>query len=202
MQEAARKYKVVIVGDTFTGKTSIINRACFDKEPIDDEQTTIGASTHEYLPKTTETECRLVLWDTAGQERYRSIVPMYFQEASLIVVVFDVTKRQTFENLPYWLSSIVESDAQKVPIMIAGNKVDLVDDRNVSHIEAKEWSENVKECKIVAYMETSAKTGEGISEIFEGAAEYLLAKGGQYDSPASSAAICPTECETKRRFCC
>lgn len=176
MQRTQDKFKVVVVGDTFTGKTSIINRACFDTAPLEDEQTTIGAKTTEYTPKLPNNSCTLSIWDTAGQERYRSIVPMYFREARLIIIVFDITKRQTFEDLPFWLSSIRDSVGEKVPILFIGNKLDLIDERNVSHMEAREWSENLTGHKIVAYMETSAQTGEGISEVFELAAEYLLSE--------------------------
>lgn len=175
MQRTQEKFKVVIVGDTFTGKTSIINRACFDTAPLEDEQTTIGAKTTEYTSKL-ENGCTLCIWDTAGQERYRSIVPMYFRDARLIIIVFDITKRQTFEDLPFWLSSIKDSVGQKVPILFIGNKLDLIDERNVSQMEARKWSENLTGHKIVAYMETSAKTGEGISEVFELAAEFLLSE--------------------------
>lgn len=199
MQVAPRKFKVVVVGDTFTGKTSIINRTCFDKEPIEDEVTTIGPSSNDYTPRLVDENCRLSIWDTAGQERYRSIVPVYFRDASVIIVVFDVTKRQTFENLPYWLSCIGENASQRIPIIIAGNKMDLFEERNVSYIEAREWCDHVSEYKIISYVETSAKTGEGIAEVFDGAAEYLLKSNSKCDTQ-TNADIAQGDSETKS--CC
>ena len=102
------------------------------------------------------------LWDTAGQEQYRSLSPIYFRGARAAILVFDVTSKLSFTNLEKWLECLTEVAGDDVFLILVGNKNDLRE-REVSYPEGREWAQEHN----AQYIETSAKTGENISLIFE-----------------------------------
>ncbi|CAG9321543.1 unnamed protein product [Blepharisma stoltei] len=156
------KFKLVFLGDIYTGKTSIINR--FMNDTFDaNYQATIGI---DFLSKTIYHEnqaIRLQLWDTAGQERFRSLIPNYIRDSSVAIIVFDVTNKQTFLSIDRWVQDVRSERGKEALIVIAGNKMDKVEERIVSYEEA---SEKAKAHEGL-YVETSAKTGDNISQLFK-----------------------------------
>ncbi|XP_031109882.1 uncharacterized protein LOC116014035 [Ipomoea triloba] len=146
------KYKLVIVGDQSVGKTSIITRFMFDKFDTTYEAT-IGI---DFLSKTMylgNRPVRLQLWDTAGQERFRSCIPSYIRDFSIAVIVYDVTNRQSFLNTSKWIEEVQAERGNDVIIVLVGNKIDLVDKRQVS---IKEGGAKAREFSFM-FIETSAK---------------------------------------------
>jgi small GTP-binding protein len=151
--------KVVLVGDTAVGKTAIfkyLEDNTFDPRGIP----TVGGS---YLAlDLTAPDGSMVtigLWDTAGQERFRTIVPMYFQRATAIVCVFDLTQRATFEHIPMWVQMAQTTAPPEVKFLLLGNKSDLLDDRKIQLSVATEFANSIR---APAYIETSALNGSGI----------------------------------------
>lgn len=154
--------KVVIVGDTQVGKSCILFRYVEDKFNMD-TTSTIGAAFFTKQIETGNGQIKLQLWDTAGQEDFRSLSPLYYRSASIAIIVFDLTVADTFKHVQDWMNEIREKAASCTFVAIVGNKCDL-EDRVITTTDAKKaataFGANL-------YAETSAKTGEGIKELFD-----------------------------------
>lgn len=165
--------KLVLLGESFVGKTAISTR--FVRDIFDENyKGTVGAS---FLSKTIEVDgysFDLAIWDTAGQEVYRTLTPMYYRDANMALIVFDLTKRVTFDNVRGWIEQ-VQSHAGNVTITICGNKADLSDEREVTMNDALALAKEYE----VPYIEASALTGCGISEVFETLVQEYLKKNPQ-----------------------
>ncbi|KAJ3425698.1 ras and ef-hand domain-containing protein [Anaeramoeba flamelloides] len=156
----SQTFKVILLGDSSVGKSSIVINFCEDTFSTSIEST-IGAA---YILKTINNgnkEIKLQIWDTAGQERYNSLTLLYFRSSQGAIVVYDITDKTTFERAKLWIREIREKEEQKTTIALVGNKTDLKE-RLVS---TEKGSKYAKEEDLL-FFETSAKTGEGISKIF------------------------------------
>lgn len=102
------------------------------------------------------------VWDTAGQERYRSITQGYYREANGVVLIFDITSKQTFINVSNWINELKQK-TEKVKIILVGNKSDLADIRTVKQEDAAQYAKKIG----VKYFETSAKESINILEVFK-----------------------------------
>jgi small GTP-binding protein len=151
--------KFVLVGDTAVGKTAIFKRLennTFDPHEIH----TVGGSYLSLdLTAPDGSQVAVGLWDTAGQERFRVIIPMYFQRATAIVCVFDLTQYATFDHIPMWVEMAQKTAPPAVKFLLVGNKSDLLDDRQIEHSVATELASSIR---AHAYVETSALNGAGI----------------------------------------
>ena len=160
--------KILLIGDSTVGKTSILFRYINDEFP-ECYMSTIGV---EYKIKAliiNGKKVNLRIWDTSGQERYRSITQNFYRNANGILFVFDITNKESFNNIKIWLTDS-ENCETKVTKILIGNKIDLKDERKVD-MEAIEKFAEKKEMK---YFETSAKEGINIDEIFRELAEQIL----------------------------
>jgi small GTP-binding protein len=108
------------------------------------------------------------VWDTAGQEEYRSLGPIFYRNASIALVVFDVSNSKTFSSIPDWITSFKHVTGNQSAVFLIGNKTDL-GNRQVSKSEATEWAEE----RNAPYFETSALTGEGVRQLFDGVIQAL-----------------------------
>jgi small GTP-binding protein len=113
----------------------------------------------------------LQIWDTAGQEKYRALTPMYYRNARAALVVFDLTNHQSFQAIEEWITDL-DSGPDSVNLFLVGNKCDLEQNRAVTANMAKDW---VDQHEAVAYVETSAKTGTGVIDLFTRVAECVIA---------------------------
>jgi len=155
------KYKLVFLGEQAVGKTSVITRFMYDTFD-NNYQATIGI---DFLSKTMYLEdrtVRLQLWDTAGQERFRSLIPSYIRDSSGAIVVYDITNRASFLNTSKWIEDVRTERGNDVVIVLVGNKTDLTDRRQVS---PEEGEEKAKEAGVM-FIETSAKHGQNIKQLF------------------------------------
>ena len=157
--------KLVFIGDPGVGKTCIISR--FLKGTFDAEQiTTVGASYASKTIKISETNESLTLdvWDTAGQEKYRSLTRIFFQGAKLAILVYDITRKESFENLKnVWLKELKDHADKNVVLGVAGNKSDLYEKEEVPEQEAREFAKSIG----AIFCLTSAQSNSGIEELFE-----------------------------------
>ena len=157
--------KLVFIGDPGVGKTCIISR--FLKGTFDAEQiTTVGASYATKTIKISETNESLTLdiWDTAGQEKYRSLTRIFFQGAKLAILVYDITRKETFDNLKnVWLKELKDHADKNVVLGVAGNKSDLYEKEEVPEQEAREFAKSIG----AIFCLTSAQSNSGIEELFE-----------------------------------
>ena len=163
-----RKFKLVFLGEQSVGKTSLITRFMYDS--FDNTyQATIGI---DFLSKTMYLEdrtVRLQLWDTAGQERFRSLIPSYIRDSSVAVVVYDITNVNSFQQTNKWIDDVRAERGNDVIIMLVGNKTDLAEKRQV----ATESGEGKAKELNVMFIETSAKAGHNVKQLFRKVASAL-----------------------------
>ncbi|XP_029132497.1 ras-related protein Rab-6A isoform X1 [Labrus bergylta] len=164
-----RKFKLVFLGEQSVGKTSLITRFMYDS--FDNTyQATIGI---DFLSKTMyledRTQIRLQLWDTAGQERFRSLIPSYIRDSAAAVVVYDITNVNSFQQTTKWIDDVRTERGSDVIIMLVGNKTDLADKRQIT---TEEGEQRAKEMNVL-FIETSAKTGYNVKQLFRRVAAAL-----------------------------
>ena len=166
-------FKLMVIGEGAVGKTTLVNRyvtGTFER----DYKTTIGSQFAVKLahisPPDAEysTGIKVQAWDVAGQARFKAVRKMYYSGAAGIIIVFDVTRRRSFTELSKWVQEADESIGGRVPTVCVGNKTDLPD-RAVPSDEAKRWAED----QGFVYMESSAKTGDGVADMFSVLAEIM-----------------------------
>ncbi|KAH8312816.1 hypothetical protein KR044_013054, partial [Drosophila immigrans] len=174
--------KVIILGDSSVGKTSLMNQYV-NKRFSNQYKATIGA---DFCTKEVVVNDRVVtmqIWDTAGQERFQSLGVAFYRGADCCVLVYDVTAPNSFKNLDSWRDEFLiqasPRDPEHFPFVVLGNKVDL-DNRQVSTREAELWCESFS----VPYFECSAKDGSNVERAFESlAAKVMDDQDKEWDEP-------------------
>jgi small GTP-binding protein len=168
VEDERRSFRTVTIGDSSVGKTSLVNK--FIRNRFDPhEKNTIGALYDCYTEDYNGQSIEVQIWDTAGQEQYRSLSPVYFKSAAAALLVFDLTNPTSFTNVNEWLASFRTASPERALIFLVGNKTDLEDGRAVGKEEAAEWALQ-HSCP---YFETSAKSGDGVNELFRAVAAAL-----------------------------
>ena len=170
----------LLLGNSEVGKTCLIRRytnGIFNEDYI----STIGIDYDSKKEIIDDINVQVKLWDTAGQERFRAITPNNLRNAEGIMLVFDITNSDSFNDLKDWLESIKTHFGEKnisIPIIIVGNKIDLEDKRDVEKDDANKFAQenNYK------YFETSAKTGEGVDNAVRELVRQILANKDSEDS--------------------
>ena len=161
-------FKILLIGDSGVGKSCLLNR--FTEDIFSENYiSTIGVDFKIRTLDIDSKTIKLQIWDTAGQERFRVITSAYYRGAHGIILVYDVTSEMSFKNLSYWLDETAKFASENINKLIVGNKCDVVK-REVEFITAKEFAENLN----ISYLETSAKTGTNVSQIFRDIAYNLL----------------------------
>ncbi|MFW9880039.1 MAG: Rab family GTPase [Candidatus Thorarchaeota archaeon] len=159
-------FKVILIGAGAVGKTSLLHRFVENKFSFR-YKVTIGA---DFLSKVIEgypnlnTSCKLQIWDIGGQERYKFLRSSFFDGANGALVVFDISRWHTYEELNEWISDLREYAGKNVPFILIGNKVDLIED--ITGEYDKEIVEDYAKSEKTYYVETSAKTGENVEDAF------------------------------------
>ena len=174
--------QILIIGDSLVGKTCLIQRyanGIFKEDYI----TTVGLDFHTKQEMINNLTVSIKLWDTAGQERFKALTASFFRNADGVVLAYDVTNSESFDNLKFWINSIKTNLFEKnifIPIIIIGNKIDLEDMRDISKDIANKFAKenNFK------YFETSAKTGEGVDEAFRDLVNQILANSDKNEEAA------------------
>ena len=164
------QFKLSLLGDGGVGKTSIKNRYLTGKF-TDKYMTTLGVDFSSHTLKVGDKSVFVAIWDVAGQEVFASIRKSYFEGSRGALVVYDVTRLESFENLLNgWIKPFYETVPDKPPLIIIDNKVDLKEERLVTQESAEAFVNELKtkySVNHITYIETSAKEGIGISEAFE-----------------------------------
>ena len=155
------KYKLIFLGDQSVGKSCILNRFLNDTF-IEDYQATIGLDFQSKNVQIDNQDIHLLLYDTAGQEKFRSLIPMYTRDANIILLVYDISNRDSFTNLTHWLKDVTNVNMEEVILCIVANKIDLVDKRVVTNEEGQKFADEHD----FIFQEISAKTGDGFSDLF------------------------------------
>ncbi|KAF4668608.1 Ras- protein Rab-4A [Perkinsus chesapeaki] len=159
------RLKIIIIGDAGSGKSCIIKQFLDGIFNGYESAHTIGIEFASKIIKVNGKRVKLQIWDTAGQERYRTVTRSYYKGAAGVVLVYDITCRDSYNHIPTWLQDAKRETGEidNIPIIILGNKKDLsTNSRQVSFLEASRFAQE----NSVLFMETSAATGEGIQEVF------------------------------------
>ena len=163
IQSGEYAYKLILGGDGGVGKTSMVHRFVEDAFQTD-YKSTIGTSImkKECDFEGLSSKVRFVIWDLAGQSQFKRVRQTYVENAEAGIVVFDVTRKQTFDNLETWNKEIKEA-SPTISLILVGNKIDLVDDRQVTTEEGQALAQKLG----LTYIETSAKDGINIQDSFK-----------------------------------
>ena len=165
--ENAKSVKAVLLGESGVGKTCIIAR--FINNTFENNiMSTTGAS---YAGKTLSFDefggkcIKFEIWDTAGQEKYRALTKIFYKDAGVAILVYDITRKESFDEIKeYWYNQIKECAPKNIVIGIAANKCDLYDNEQVSEDEARNFANEIG----AVFKLTSASTNQGIEELFKG----------------------------------
>lgn len=157
---ATYKFKIPLVGDGGVGKTSLIIK--FVENTFRHEyKSTIGVDIFTKSLKIDKDDVLLTLWDIAGQERFKVIRKGFFDGAAGAIIVYDITRKETFDNIENWISEVQEYSG-KIPMVICGNKKDLASQRQVTTKQGSSHASKLNK----SFIETSAKTGEHVEAAF------------------------------------
>jgi small GTP-binding protein len=154
-------FKVVLIGDSGVGKSNLLSRFTRNEFNLE-SKSTIGV---EFATKSIQVDTKTVkaqIWDTAGQERYRAITSAYYRGAVGALLVYDISKQLTFQNVERWLKELRDHAEQNIVIMLVGNKSDLRHKRAVTTEHAMAFAESNN----LAFIETSALDATGVDEAF------------------------------------
>ncbi|KVI09886.1 ras-related protein Rab2BV-like [Cynara cardunculus var. scolymus] len=155
-------FKIVLIGDSGVGKSNILSRFTRNEFCLE-SKSTIGV---EFATRTLQVEGKTVkaqIWDTAGQERYRAITSAYYRGAVGALMVYDITKKQTFENVQRWLRELRDHADSNIVIMLVGNKSDLNHLRAIPESEAQAMAEKDG----LTFLETSALEANNVEKAFQ-----------------------------------
>ena len=156
-------FKIVLLGDSNVGKSNILSKYLHNEFKQDSKSTVgveFGSKTFEINEKTT---IKAQIWDTAGQERYRSITNSYYKGAKGAFIVYDITKKSSFDNVDSWLNDLKLNNDENINIILIGNKTDLEEKREISIENGEKKAINNK----IGFIETSAKNGNNIEKVFD-----------------------------------
>lgn len=168
IEEEKITFRSVTIGDSSVGKTCIVNRFLQDKfDPA--EPNTIGTLYESFTDHRDGHDLEIQIWDTAGQEQYRSLGPIHYRSSLAALVVFDITNRKSFDDINEWVSEFRSVAGENTIVLLVGNKIDLPE-RAVEKEEAQEWATK-NNC---IYMETSARNGTGVKQLFTTLVDELM----------------------------
>ena len=152
------RHKIIFIGDAGVGKTTIISRI-MDNPFNEVYEPSIGVDFMSKIIKYRGQNIKLQIWDTAGQEKYKGLIPSYVRNSSIVFLIYDISVKSSFDNIPNWITFI--RSIENTTLVLCGNKIDL-DKREVT----KEQGEALAQKEGIAFYEISAKSGEGIKNMF------------------------------------
>lgn len=171
-------FKFLVIGNANTGKSCILHQFIENKFKADSTHT-IGVEFGSKVINCGGKSVKLQVWDTAGQERFRSVTRSYYRGAAGALLVYDISNRESFNALTNWLTDARTLASPDIVIVLVGNKKDLEADREVTFLEASRFAQENE----LMFLETSARTGENVEEVFLKCARTILSKieTGQLD---------------------
>ena len=195
-------FKILLLGNSDVGKSSLILRYV-DQVWSDTFVPTIGV---DFKVKTLELQnkqIKMQIWDTAGQERFRNVISSYFRGAHGILLIYDVTNRDSFKNLESWLIEIEQNSSENVLKVLIGNKNDLVDDKEIKTEEGQAFANR----NGMQFIETSAKENTNVTEAFECLVKLMMEFNSEKKAPTTKndkkalSASAGKDLKTKKKCC-
>ena len=190
------RFKIMVIGESKVGKTSIIKRYTLNKF-AGIYLTTVGVDFQDKVVQIDDKKIRLQIWDTAGQERFRNVAKNYFHSSDGFLLVYDITSLNSFKNLNYWIEQIRLNAPENTKCVLVGNKSDLEKEREVKIEDAEEFAKkhNVK------FFESSAKDGNNVNDIFEHLANEIYNEVKLKGSNKSSNEVLKKDSKKKKKCC-
>ncbi len=162
-EKEIESFKVVLIGESGVGKTSIITQFIDQTFTEDCQSTNAGTFSTKSIICDENRDLKFEIWDTAGQERFRALTRMYYKDTNAVILVYDITVKQSFDELKsYWYEQIKENSSSESILVIAANKTDLIDKEEVDEEEARSFAQSIK----ALFMRISAKNIIGIENMF------------------------------------
>ena len=190
--------KVILVGETGTGKTSLINSA-MGKKFQDDHKSTMYCSYVNLKKVIEDKEYNLNLWDTIGQEKFRSLTKVFFKNSGIVIFVFDITDKPSFDDLNYWYKTVDEELGDKPVKGLAANKLDLFDNQAVDDNTIKDYASQ----KGIKFQYTTATNPANFNKLLEDLlVEYLTTRISEDRRNALGKKLTAKKVETKKKKCC
>ena len=157
--------KICLLGDVSVGKTSIASRFCKNSFNENYINTIGGAYQQQNIVLNNGAKIKLHIWDTSGQDRFRSMTNLYYRDAQVAILTYDVTNESSLESLNYWLNELNDKvEVDNMLLCLAGNKTDV--DQSEKRIPTSKGKAFAEEHNMI-FFETSAKTGSGVKELFQ-----------------------------------
>ena len=165
MEDEPLSIKCVLLGESGTGKSSLIERFITNTFKKDTLSTLIGSFSSKLVYYEKENiSIRFDIWDTAGQEKYRSINKIFYQDAQVTFLVYDITQKETYDAIKgYWYQEVKDNSPEDAIIFVLGNKSDLYEREAINEEDARKYAEDIN----ALYKLVSAQNGEGIEDIFK-----------------------------------
>lgn len=164
------KVKLMVIGETKAGKTSLISRYCKDEFTRTSYLSTMGIDFQMKNLEINSKKIRIQIWDTAGQERFRNIAKNYYQSSDGFIIVYDISNIDSFHTLDYWVEEIKENSQELSKMILVGNKCDLIEERQIKKEEGEAYA---KKQKMIFY-EVSAKDGTNVNKAFDNLIKDIL----------------------------
>ena len=163
LEEETESFKIVLIGESGVGKTSIISQFM---DHVFQPQLTMSTSasySSNCLLLNDGSELKLDIWDTAGQEKYRAMTKMFYKDSNAAILVYDITRQDSFDVLSkYWIDQLKENSSSNIILAIAANKSDLIEEEKVNEETARKFAQENN----AIFCQTSAKTSFGINDLF------------------------------------
>ena len=190
--------KIIILGSSEVGKTCILNRY-FNNEFKENSLSTIGIDFQTKFFKFEDKKIKVNYTDTAGQEKFRAISINYLKSTNGVILVFDITNKESFELLETWMNELKENNKIDISKILIGNKLDLAEKREVQKEEAENFAKQIG-CQ---YFEGSAKSGENINDALDEIARitFLYMKDNQEEERRDSIVLSKEEKSNKKKCC-
>ena len=180
--ETAEEIKVILVGESGTGKTSLINTSI----GIPFKENMITSASNSFAPKEFQIDGKkyiLNLWDTIGQEKFRSLTKIFIKDSKIVIFVYDITNEKSFKELEYWITTIKDILKDEAVLGIAGNKQDLFKNEKVKEETAKKYAQE----KNIIFELTSSKNRKTFEKLLEDLLKQYIEKNGGSDQSDSNA---------------
>ena len=194
-----QKIKIMVIGEELVGKTALITK--YTKNIFGGAYlSTVGIDFQDKFLNINGKDIRIEIWDTAGQERFRNIAKNYFQSSNGFLLVYDITKKSSFEKLDFWNEQINLNAPKNTKYILIGNKINLENEREVQKIDGENFAKNNN----IQFYETSAKDGTNVNYVFELLAKEIVNNGenNSTKSRRSSQVLKKKNTKVEKKSCC
>ena len=189
--------KIITLGDSHVGKSSLIFKFIEDKFSSS-YMSTVGFDLKFKTIKINNEEIKVMIFDTAGQERFRSLASNYIKKANGILLVYDISDKNSFLNIENWMTNIKEESSDTIPIILIGNKCDLDEQRKIQKEEGEQFANNNN----LKFFETSCKDGDNVENCFIELTKQIIERKKEKQFNPNTQKLVNIKDKKKEKDCC